>query len=270
VALAQAERPLADVLRAADRRHPVPSLAAALAAPGLGVVAEVKRASPSRGPIAPIPDAPTLAAAYTAGGAAAVSVLTEPRWFGGDLGDLVAVAGRVDVPVLRKDFVVDVYQVAEARAAGAAAVLLMVAALPVRALAGLLAACGDLGLEALIEVHDDAEAALAAEVIDTVLGERPVAVGVNARDLATLAVDPDRFAAVRASLPPTALAVSESGIRGPADAARAAALGADAVLVGEHVASAPDPAAAVAALVTAGAGRQPAPGPAADPAAAAP
>lgn len=238
VRAAAAVRPLEQVRAAALACRPAPSFSAALSGPGVAVIAEIKRASPSRGALAPIPDAPALAGAYEAGGAAAISVLTEPRWFSGSLDDLGAVAAAVRVPVLRKDFVVEDYQVWEARAAGAAAVLLIVAALDDATLASLRATARTAGLETLVEVHDVAEARR------VVADGAPLVVGVNARDLVTLTVDASRFDAVRGALPPGAVVVAESGIRGPADIPR----GADAVLVGEHVATAADPAAAVAAL----------------------
>lgn len=227
---------------------PPPSFADALRAPGLSVIAEVKRASPSRGRIADIPDPAALAAAYVAGGAAAVSVLTEPRHFRGSLDDLTRVATRVAVPVLRKDFIVDPWQLHEARAHGAAAVLLIVAALPDDDLAALLRAAADLGLDVLIETHrrEEVDRAVAAHARSA--AGTPLVVGVNARDLRTLEVDPARFAQVVRHLPDDAVVVAESGVRGPDDARRLAALGADAVLVGEHVALADDPAAAVGAL----------------------
>ncbi|MEX0658368.1 MAG: indole-3-glycerol phosphate synthase TrpC [Egibacteraceae bacterium] len=232
---------------------PPPGLVAALAAPGVTVVAEVKRASPSRGPIAPIPDPAALARSYAEGGAGAVSVLTEPHWFCGSLADVEAVVGAVAIPVLRKDFVVEEYQVWEARASGASAVLLIVAALDDPQLQGLLAAADRAGLDALVEVHDAGEATRAATAHAAAATGRRLVVGVNARDLTSLKVDPDRFAAVVDALPAGALAVAESGVKGPDDVRRLGALGADAVLVGEHVACADDPAVAVRALATAGA-----------------
>jgi indole-3-glycerol phosphate synthase len=248
---ARAAVPPAD-LRARALAVPAPvSLASALAGSRVAVIAEVKRASPSRGPIADIPDPAGLAGAYARGGAAAVSVLTEPRWFSGSLDDLRAVRASVDVPVLRKDFVVDAYQVWEAREAGAAAVLLIVAALSPQQLKELLAVTAEAGLEAVIEVHDADEARGAADAAASAGVERPV-IGVNARDLVSLQLDPDRFAEVRESLPDAAVAVAESGVTGPDDVRRLAGLGADAVLVGEHVARADDPSAAVAELVEAG------------------
>ncbi|MFJ9041563.1 indole-3-glycerol phosphate synthase TrpC [Streptomyces sp. NPDC102406] len=192
------------------------------------VIAEVKRASPSRGPLAEIPDPAGLATAYEKGGAAAISVLTERRRFGGSLADLDAVRAAVTAPVLRKDFVVDPYQVWEARAHGADLVLLIVAALEQPLLADLVALATETGLTALVETHDEAEAerALAA-------GARVV--GVNARDLRTLRVDPSTFGRVVPWLPDDVVRVAESGVRGPTDVARYGALGADAVLVGESL-----------------------------------
>jgi indole-3-glycerol phosphate synthase len=227
-------------------------LAPALGGPGVAVIAEIKRASPSKGHLAWVPDPVPRARAYTAGGAAAVSVLTEPAHFRGTLADLTAVAAGVDVPVLRKDFVVDPYQVWEARAAGASALLLIVAALDDDALAGLLAETAAAGLDALVEVHDVAEAARAGAAFAASRYPDVPVVGVNARDLTTLQVDPDRFAACADALPPGAIAVAESGVAGPDDVRRAAEAGADAVLVGEHVVTATDPRAAVAELVAAG------------------
>lgn len=250
--VAEAARLVAlETLRAAPATVP-PSLAAALARPGTAVIAEVKRASPSRGHLAWVPDAAAQAAAYARGGAAAVSVLTEPAHFRGSLADLVVAAAATDAPVIRKDFVVDAYQVWEARQAGAAALLLIVAALDDETLAGLLAESDAAGLDALVEVHDPAEAERArAAYAASATGRVPI-VGVNARDLRTLRVDPGRFAACVESLPAGALAVAESGVAGPDDVRLAAAAGADAVLVGEHVVTAADPAAAVRALVEAG------------------
>lgn len=219
------------------------------------IVAEVKRASPSRGVIVDDCDAAAQAGAYVAGGAAAVSVLTEPEHFHGDLGDLRSVAATVAVPVLRKDFVVDPYQVFEARAAGAAAALLLVAALEQQQLVSLLAAVRDAGIEALIETHDVAEAERAAAALSALpRGDRAPVVGVNARDLRRLAVDRGVFAAVVGALPPGVVVVAESGVEGPADVERYISDGADAVLVGEHLMRAEDPAAATRTLVDAAAG----------------
>ena len=252
VAAASAHVPLAAVEAQARAAAPAPSFADAVAVPGLAVIAEIKRASPSRGAIASIPDAAVLAGAFVAGGAAAVSVLTEPAHFRGTLEDLAAVARTVPVPVLRKDFVVDPYQLAEARAHGAAAALLIVAALDDADLVGLIAAADGYGLDVLVETHDGAEVERAAAAWRAAAVDRRLVLGVNARDLTTLEVDSARFAALRPVVPEGALAVAESGVRGPADAAALLAAGADAVLVGEHVARAEDPAAAVAAIAAVG------------------
>lgn len=244
VADASEAEPLAALRdRAAEAPAP-PSFRHALSGPGVAVIAEVKRASPSKGVFAPDLDAAGIATDYRDGGAAAVSVLTEPRSFLGSLDDLAAVSA-LGVPTLRKDFVVDPYQVWEARAAGAAAVLLIVAALGVHELQQLLQSCREAGLDALVEAHTEQEARQAVEVGATV-------VGVNARDLATFSVDREAFARVRPTIPDGVLAVDESGIGGPDDVRAAALAGADAVLVGEAVVTAPDPRTAVALLVSAG------------------
>jgi indole-3-glycerol phosphate synthase len=222
-------------LREAARRGPA----------GPRVIAEVKRRSPSRGDLRLDLDPAALAGAYAAGGAAAVSVLTEPRHFAGSPEDLRAVRGAVDLPVLCKDFVTTPYQVWEARAWGADAVLLIVAALDPAALRALLEEAATAGLDALVEVHTTAEASAAAAAGAAV-------VGVNARDLATLEVDPGRFAAVRDALPGGAVLVAESGIRNRADVEAAAAAGADAVLVGESLVTDRDPRDAVRDMVAAG------------------
>jgi indole-3-glycerol phosphate synthase len=213
--------------------------------PGVGVIAEVKRASPSRGQLADIPDPADLAKEYAAGGARCVSVLTESRWFGGSLADFDAVRAAVDVPLLRKDFVVSSYQVHEARAHGADLVLLIVAALEQNALVGLLERVESLGMTALVEVHteDEADRALAA-------GARII--GVNARNLRTLEVDRSVFERIAPGLPNMVVKIAESGVRGPHDLIRYASAGADAVLVGEGLVTHKSPRDAVAELVTAG------------------
>ena len=249
VAEARGLRPLAE-LRTAPHR-PRRSLAQALAAPGCQLIAELKRASPSQGHLAWIPDPVARAQAYVQGGAAAVSVLIEPAHFRGSLADAAMVAEGVSVPVLRKDFVVDAYQVWEARAVGADAVLLIVAALDDATLAELLAETHRADLEALVEVHDVAEAARARQALTAAAVARPI-VGINARDLTTLTVDPSRFAACADAVPQRALTVAESGVAGPADVARAASAGADAVLVGEHLVRTAQPTAEVARLVAVG------------------
>jgi indole-3-glycerol phosphate synthase len=212
---------------------------------GLSVIAEVKRRSPSKGDLADIPDPAALARSYAAGGADAISVLTEQRRFGGSLDDLRAVRAAVETPLLRKDFIVTSYQVLEARAAGADLVLLIVAALDDQTLARLHTEARELGLTALVEVHDEAE-------IDRALAVGAELVGVNARNLKTLAVDPDTFGRLAGRLPAEVVKVAESGVTGPADAARYASEGADVVLVGEALVKDGEPAAAVAAMKDAG------------------
>jgi indole-3-glycerol phosphate synthase len=218
---------------------------AALQGPGIGVIAEVKRASPSRGHMVDIPDPGLLASQYVAGGARVVSVLTEERLFGGSLADLDAVRAAVDAPILRKDFVVGTYQVHEARAHGADLVLLMCSVLEQNALDALVDRVESLGMTALVEVHNEEEA-------DMALRAGAKLVGINARDLHSLEVDRTVFSRIAPGLPGEVLRVAESGVRGPGDLMTYAGHGADAVLVGESMATAPDPRAAVRQLVTAG------------------
>jgi indole-3-glycerol phosphate synthase len=208
---------------------------------GLSVIAEVKRRSPSKGALADIPDPAALATAYHAGGADAISVLTEQRRFGGSLDDLRAVRSAVPTPLLRKDFVVTGYQLLEARAAGADLVLLIVAALDDPTLKDLHEQARELGLTVLTEVHDEDE-------VGRALGVGAELVGVNARNLKTLDVDPDTFARLAGQLPADVVKVAESGISGTEDAARYAGQGADVVLVGEALVKDGDPRAAVAAM----------------------
>ena len=218
---------------------------AVLRAPRVSVIAEVKRRSPSKGMLAAIPDPAALAADYEAAGAAAVSVLTEQRRFGGSLADLDEVRLAVDIPVLRKDFIISPYQVWEARAHGADLVLLIVAALDQPRLIGLLERIESLGMTALVEVHDETEMLRALDA-----GARLI--GVNARDLRTLEVDREVFARLAPMVPPGVLKVAESGVRGPHDLLAYAAAGADAVLVGEAAVTGGNPRQTVADLVTAG------------------
>lgn len=213
---------------------------------GVKVIAEVKRSSPSKGALAMIADPAGLARDYEAGGARMISVLTEQRRFGGSLEDLVAVRAAVDIPVLRKDFIVDPYQVWEARAYGADVVLLIVAALPQEVLVGLLERVESLGMHALVEVHDEAEAQRALDAGAKIIG-------VNNRNLKTLDVDRGTFGRIAPHLPGHVVKVAESGVRGPHDVLELARLGADAVLVGEALVTGGRPRAAVQELVTAGA-----------------
>ncbi|WP_026311218.1 indole-3-glycerol phosphate synthase TrpC [Parafrankia elaeagni] len=244
-----AERERATSLAALKQRvERVPDARDALAvlrAPRVSVIAEIKRRSPSKGALATISDPAGLASLYEQAGAAAVSVLTERRRFGGSLADLDAVRVAVDIPVLRKDFVVSPYQVLEARAHGADMVLLIVAALDQPRLIGLLERIESLGMTALIEVHDEAEMVRALDA-----GARLI--GINARNLRTLEVDRDTFGRLAPMVPSGVLKVAESGVRGPHDLLHFAGAGADAVLVGEAAVTGGDPRQFVADLVTAG------------------
>ena len=215
-----------------------PSFRQALARPGLQLIAEFKRASPSAGSIHSGADVVELARAYAAGGAAALSVLTEERHFDGSLEDLLAAAGACALPLLRKDFIVDPYQLHEARAAGASAVLLIVAAREPELLRELHDAARELSLDVLVEVHDAAEleraGAIGAQLI-----------GVNNRDLRDFSVDFERTFELLAAMPPGALVVSESGITDSADLARLHGAGVDAALIGERLMRDGDPAGAL-------------------------
>src|SRR5581483_11389684 len=217
----------------------------ALKSEGVTVIAEVKRASPSRGQMAAITDPAALAADYEAGGAKVISVLTEERRFGGSLADLDAVRKAVQVAVLRKDFVISSYQLWEARAHGADVVLLIVAALEQSALVSLVERALSIGLLPLVEVHADEELERALDAGATVIG-------VNARNLATLKVDRTIFGRMAPRIPEGIVKIAESGVRGPRDLPAYAANGADAVLVGESLVTEKDPRFAVADLVTAG------------------
>lgn len=237
-----AARPLAEVERAAAARPPALDAAAALRRDpdGVRILAEVKRSSPSRGRLADIPDPAALARQYRAGGAAAISVLTEERRFGGSLADLEAVKAAVDLPVLRKDFLSSEYQVLEARAAGADLVLLIVAALDDATLGRLHRLAGELGMAALVEAHDATE-------VDRALAVGARIVGVNARDLRTFELDRDLFGRLACRIPDGVVRVAESAVRTPDDVDRYRAAGADVVLVGEALVTA-DPVATLAAF----------------------
>jgi len=232
VAAARATSPLARP----DRPRKCGRLRAALARPragqdgapaaGLALIAEVKRRSPSKGDIAPGLDAVAQASAYEAAGADAISVLTEPSRFGGSLDDLRAVAATVNLPVLRKDFIVDPFQLWEAEAAGAAAVLLIAAALSDAELKALLDECDACGLDALVEVHDEPE-------LGRALAAGAPLIGINNRNLRTLSVDLSVTEQLAPRVPPGTIVVGESGVTSAADARRLAAAGAHALLVGE-------------------------------------
>lgn len=240
---------------AADRRDPHELVARALAAPGpapfaaaltagdggLAVIAEVKRRSPSKGDLAPDLDPAEVASAYAAGGATCLSVLTDRDFFGGSPEDLAAAKKASGLPALRKDFTVSANDVCDARLMGADAVLLIVAALDDRELAAFVALAGRLDLDALVEVHDEAELGRALDA-----GARLV--GVNQRDLRTFSVDPERAERLARRIPDGVVAVAESGIGGSEDARRLAGAGYQAVLVGETLVRAADRSAAVAAM----------------------
>lgn len=237
--------PLADLQsRIADLPAPL-DFAKALTRPGASLIAEVKRASPSKGVLCPDFDPVYLAAIYAANDAAAISVLTDRRFFQGDLDHLTRIQQALGptIPLLRKDFIFDPYQVYEARASGADALLLIVAILSDRLLAELLALTHELGMTALVEVHNEEEVTRALHL-------RPQVVGINNRSLHDFSVDLATFARLRPLLPDATVAVGESGVRTAADVRRLAEMGADAVLVGEALVTAPDVAAKVRELVT--------------------
>jgi indole-3-glycerol phosphate synthase len=222
---------------------PVRAFAGALSRPGrVNVIAEHKRRSPSRGAIREDLAPADVARAYEAAGAAAISVLTDEPFFGGRLEHLQEARAACGLPVLRKDFVIDPWQVWEARAAGADAVLLIVAALDDAGLGALLETASAAGMDALVEVHDRAE-------LDRALAAGARVVGVNNRDLRTLAVSLETSLALAPAIPDDVVAVAESGIRTGADVRRLRDAGFDAFLVGEHLMSAPEPGAALRQLI---------------------
>lgn len=238
--------PIEELKERAGALPPPRDAVAVLGGEGVAVIAEVKRASPSKGALASIDDPAALARDYVLGGAHCISVLTEGRRFGGSLTDLAAVRAAVDVPVLRKDFVVSSYQVWEARAYGADIVLLIVAALEQPALVSLVERAQSLGLTPLVEVHE-------ADEVQRALDAGARVIGVNARSLKTLQVDRTIFARLASMIPGTCLKVAESGVRDPRDLIAYAESGADAVLVGESLVTGRDPRSAVHDLVAAGA-----------------
>ena len=231
----------AELRAAAARASAPPSLAAALRRVDVAVIAEIKRRSPSKGDLAPGMPVAERARAYAGAGAAALSILTQASHFGGDASDLAEAAATVAVPLLRKDFIVHPRQIVEARALGAAAVLLIARAVPPAEVRRLAAAARDEGLETLVEVRDASE-------LDSALRAEASVIGVNNRNLETLAIDDAVSAALLPAIPAGRPAVYESGVAGRADVERAAAFGADAVLVGSTLSGADDPRAAVAAL----------------------
>ncbi len=208
---------------------------------GRRVIAEIKRMSPSRGVIRQQFDPPAHGRAYEGAGAACLSVLTDEKFFGGTLEHLRTVRAAVSLPLLRKDFIIDDYQIVEARAWGADAVLLIVAALDPGALADLLACAGDEGLDALVEIHTRAE-------LDAALDAGATMVGINNRDLKTFTTSLETTRRLAPAVPPECLTISESGLRPGPELRELERLGVDAFLVGESFMSAPDPGAALASF----------------------
>jgi indole-3-glycerol phosphate synthase len=235
VAAAKGDLPLAELRRRAADMSPPRDFPRALRGERVAVIAEIKRASPSKGLLAPHLDPAATARRYEEGGASAISVLTDQRFFAGSLADLAQARAAVGLPLLRKDFVIDEYQVYESRAAGADAILLIVAGLADGQLGDLLGAARELGLACLVETHDEGELRRALAC-----GARLV--GVNSRDLRTFTVDLGTVERLAGLVPSDRTLVAESGIGGRADVERLAAAGVDAVLVGETVVKADDPA----------------------------
>jgi indole-3-glycerol phosphate synthase len=237
VAAAKVERPLAALERAAAEVAPprgfIEALDHAVASSGYGLIAEIKRASPSRGLIRADFNPPALARAYERGGATCLSVLTDAPYFQGEPAHLIAARDAVSLPVLRKDFILDPYQVVEARAMGADCILLIMAALSDEEAAALEAAALRRGMDVLVEVHDRAE-------LDRALRLKTKLIGINNRNLKTLSVDLSVTEELAPTLPPGRVAVSESGLHAPADLARMARLGVRRFLVGESLMKQPD------------------------------
>ena len=232
----RAARSLAEVEAAALARPPALDVLSALAPRDrVHIIAEIKRSSPSKGALADIADPASLAVAYENGGASAISVLTEGRRFGGSLEDLEAVRAVASVPVLRKDFIAEPYQVLEARAAGADLVLLIVAALDQNTLSSLFRLINGLGMTPLVETHS-------ADELDRALDLGADLVGVNARDLSTFELDQDLFGRLADMIPSGVIRVAESAVKSPADVAHYRRAGADVVLVGEALVTGADPA----------------------------
>ena len=222
-------------------RRPEAGFASALRGPGLSVIAEIKRGSPSKGGLAPGLDALRTARAYAEGGAAAISCLTDQEFFGARAADF-AEARAAGLPVLRKDFLIDEIQIDESVRLGASAILLIVKILPIDRLEALLRHATALGLDVLVEVHDEDE-------LDRALAAGAVVIGVNNRDLATLAVDPGRALRLRPGIPSGVVSVAESGVRTRDEVRRIEEAGFDAILIGEALVTSPDPAVALMDLM---------------------
>lgn len=237
-----ARRPDEEVEAEARARAPARDFPGALKEDGISLIAEFKRSSPSAGEIRIGADAGKIATDYQKGGARALSVLTEPDYFSGSLEDLAAAKAATEIPVLRKDFIVDRYQVAEARAAGADAVLLIVAALSREALEVLVDVAAEFEIAALVEVHDERE-------LETALGLDCALIGINQRNLRTFRVDKALAGRLRSLVPAGVVVVAESGIASREDVKALEAAGVDAILVGEALMRAPDPASAASELL---------------------
>jgi len=246
VKLREQQTPFVDLIDHIPEMPPALPVLDRLKTPGqVALIAEIKRSSPSKGALAPIPDPAALAQQYQAGGASVVSVLTEGRRFGGSLADLNAVRRAVTIPVLRKDFIVSPYQLYESRAYGADMLLLIVAALPGSQLISFLEITEQLGMSALVEIHT-------ADELNWAVQAGAKFIGINARNLKTLDVDTAVFSQLAELVPEGVVRIAESGVQSPADVSAYAAAGADAVLVGEALVTAPDAQLAVADLLAAG------------------
>ncbi len=244
VEISKLRRPLEGVLRGIADRRPTDRITfkEAISKPGLGIIAEIKKKSPSRGDLGCKFSAAELASAYENAGACAISVLTDSRHFGGSLSDLKAAGGAAGLPLLRKDFIIDEYQIYEAKAYGADAVLLIVALLSAGELRRFISVSREVGLDALVEVRDRGELEVAVDAGAEIIG-------VNSRDLGTLQVDTGIFRDLIPSIPGGAISVAESGISGPDDLRALRDLGADAALIGTALATCDDPEAKLRELV---------------------
>ncbi len=243
VAAAKESVPLAELRSMTRDLPPARDFRGALAGEGIALIAEVKRSSPSAGHIAPIGDPGRRARLYRQGGAAAVSVLTESGWFGGSLDDLATVKAEVNLPVLRKDFIIDPYQIYQSRLAGADAVLLIAELLEPETLADFLGRAKEIGLACLVETHSE-------EALAGILKTPAPIVGINNRDLKTLTVDLEISFRLLPLVPEDRIRVAESGIKNAGEVRRLAAAGADAVLVGETLARAEDPSGKIRELLS--------------------